>query len=154
MIYMAKGNQPMQRGIDGAGGGIQAVRGMAIHIHHRVFDFGLDTFDFRLVINILQGKKFIHIKRRKICPPGCTQVPARALDPQNIDLLPTQRIGHLDFGGGIATAGIRDALIRAEQVTAITQAFHRIKLVRRVVIPKIINVIKVLRHQGHNLSPA
>jgi hypothetical protein len=100
--------------VDGGGARIEvegAVRQVADHL---VLVVGP-------AIELLQGEELLHVEGGEAVELHGAEVAAGALDPEHLDLFAGQRIGLHQLGGGVASAEIGDALVRAEEVGAVEE---------------------------------
>ena len=146
VVYVLLGHEGVQRGVDGAGAGIEVEDGVRIVADHFVFDSRLDAFFVGRVVNALQLMQFLQVEGGEVGALGRAQIAAGAFDPQHVDLLAGQGIFHGQLGGGVAAAGVGDALVTAQQVGTVHQAVDAVHAGRFAVVPKIVYVFELFRH--------
>ena len=140
VIDMPIGDEGVQRRVDRAGARIQVVDAMRVHGDHGVFDWRLDALDFRRVVDVLQLHQLVPVKRGEVFALAGAQVATRALDKHDVHIRARQRIDLRDFAGGVAAAGVGDALVGAEQVGAVDQPFYGVERVGAGLIPQVIDM--------------
>ena len=116
VIHKLRGDEAVERRVNGGGAGIQIEGAMIIRADHVVFGLGLEAFIRASGVALLHADQLGLIERRKIFAGAGAQVAAGAFDPKDLDVLAGERIALGDFGRGIAAAGVSDALVAAEFV--------------------------------------
>ena len=137
VVNVLGGDKRVQRGIDGAGPWVKVECGVRVHTDQIVLDLGFDPFDLGPIVNGLQRQQFVHVQRGKIGSCGCPQVAAGTFDPEDLNFLIAERVGHHYLGRRVAAARVGDPLIGTQNIGAVAQTFNRIKLVRDGVIPAV-----------------
>ena len=129
MVNMRKGHVAMKACVDRGRAGIEIEGAMIQRMHHRVFLV-------EALVETLQAFELVHVEGGEAVELHGADVTARALDPQHGDRLAGQRVFRRDLGGGVATAEIGDAQIRAQQVGPIEEEARLIHFGGLGVIPK------------------
>ncbi len=140
VIDVLAGEEGVQRGIDRGGARIEVERGVEIHVHHRVFGLGLDAFVGLGGIDLLEGDELVLVEGREVVALAGAEVAAGAFDPEDFDFLASERVEFEELGGGVAAAGVGDALVAAEEVGAINEAGNGIEGGGFGVVPGEVNV--------------
>jgi hypothetical protein len=114
-----------------------------IHADHVVFGLGLETFVRTGRVGLLEANELILIERGEILTVAGAKVSARALDPEDRGVGASQGILLHDFGGGVTSASISDALVGSELIGAIDQTADRIELRGFGIVPEVRDVLVV-----------
>ncbi len=148
VIHVLAGHKRMQRRVDGRRARVEVERAVRVHAHHLVLRRRLGPALFLVRVDGLQRNQFLLIQRSEILLLGRAQVAARAFDPQHLHLFARERIGLHEFAGGIAAAGIGDALIAAELVGAIDQPIGRVQFLDLTILPEVVHILIFLLSHG------
>ena len=114
VIDMRRGKKRVQRRIDRGGDAVMAECGRRVVIHHLVFE------RFAAVAG-LQLFELVEIEQREPRIGNRAEVAAAAFHGQHADRRARERIGQLDLRARIASAEVRDAQVRAEQIRPIAK---------------------------------
>jgi hypothetical protein len=82
-----------------------------IHADHLVFGGGLEALVGAGGVEALEVDQFLLVEGREIGAIAGAEVTAGAFDPEDWDVLAREGIFLGQFGGGVATSGIGDALV-------------------------------------------
>ena len=114
MIDMGVRHEAVQGGVDGGRARVEIEGAVIEQRHHLVFmgDAAIELFQAFQLVEI-EGGEAVTLHR--------AEVAAGAFDPQHGGRFLGQRIGHCEFGRGVAAAEIGDAKIAAEQIGTVEQ---------------------------------
>ena len=133
-------DEGVQGRIDGAGARIQIEDAVRVHRDHVIFDRRLHARDIGRMIDIAQAQELVHVERGEVLSLGRAQVAAGAFDKQDFDIGAGQGIALRDLAGGVAAAGIGDALVAAQQVGAVHELVDGVERRGDVVLPQVTDV--------------
>ena len=147
VIHVFAGHERVQRRVDGGRARVEVKGTVWIHPHHFVLGRRLRAALFLVRVDGLQRDQFLLIQRGKILLLRCTQIAAGSLNPEYFDLFTRERIGLHNFAGGVAAAGIGNALVATELVGTIDEPIGRIQFLDLAILPEVVHVfILLLRH--------
>ena len=133
----------MQRSVDRRSARIQVERRVIVHADHVVFGLGLEAFVRAGRVGLLEADEFVLIERGEVLTIAGAKVSAGTLDPEDRGVGAGQGVLLDDLGGGVAAAGVRDALVGSEFVGAIDQTADRIELRSFGIVPEVRDVLVV-----------
>ena len=140
MVDVGMRHEGMQGGVDRGGARIEREGAMVEQRDHRVFLV-------EAAIVALQALQLVEIERREAVAPHRADVAARAFDPEHLDHLAVERVGHGDLGRGVAAAKIGDAQVAAEQVGAVEQQVGLVERRRMRAVPEIWHGWRYVAHR-------
>ena len=135
--------EAVQRGVDRRSARIQVERRVIVHADHVVLGLGLEAFVRAGRVGLLEADELVLIERGKVLTVAGAEVATGALDPEDLSLLSGEGVRFFNFGGGIAAAGVRDALVGSELIGAIDQTADRIELRGFGIVPEVRDVLVV-----------
>src|SRR5262245_61129501 len=92
MIHMLVRHERVEWSIDRAGPRVQIKDAVAVHGVHAIFHFRLWSASRIVEVNRLHRPNFFEIQRRKPVCSSRSQISARSLDPENLDIVAGQWI--------------------------------------------------------------
>ena len=125
VVHMGVGDEAVERRVDRRRARIQIESRVRIHAHHIVLGLAFEAFVGAARVDTLEVDEFGLVERGEIFLLRGAEVAAGALDPEHFDVLSGERVGLSDFRGGVAAAGVRDALVGAEAVRAVDEFLDR-----------------------------
>jgi hypothetical protein len=144
VVHLPAGQEGVQRRVNRGGARVEIERAMRVERHHVVLRGGFDPLVRARGVNFLQGVELIQVERGEKRPRARAQIAARALDPQDLLRLGRQRVFLGDFSGGVAAAGIGDALVTPEQIRAVDQPGDGVERRSLGLVPQVIDVLVTL----------
>ena len=143
VVDMLAGKEAVERGVDGRGARIQVEGGVVVHADHVVFGLGLEALVGAGGVGLLQADELVLIEGGEVIAVAGAEVAAGTFDPEHLGVGAGQGILLDDLGGGVAAAGVRDALVGSELIGAIDQTADRIELRGFGIVPEVRDVLVV-----------
>ena len=137
VVDMLAREEAVERCVDRGGAGIEVEGGVGVGADHVVLGLGLQPLVGAGAVALLQTDQLLLIEGGEVLALGGAEITARALHPEHLEHLPGEGILLHDLGGGVAAAGVGDALIGAEQVGAVDELVDVIELGGLGVIPEV-----------------
>ena len=145
MVDVGRGEKRMQRRIDRRGDPAMAECGGRIVIHHLVFE------RFAAVAR-LQLFELVEVEQREPRIGNRAEVAAAAFHGKHADRRSRERIGQIDLRARIASAEVRDAQVRSEEIGPIAKQRQLVrgKPIGGAVVPEILQMFQGcrVRHRG------
>ena len=135
MIDVGKGQEAVQRRVDGGGDGVAAEGAERIHGDHVVF--GVDAF-----VAVLEGEQLLLVESGEAGALHAAEIAAGAFDPEDFDGLTGERVGIHDLGAGVSAGKVGDAEVGAEEVGAIAQQLGLVERGGCVGVPTVLKKLE------------
>ena len=120
-------DEAVQRRVDRGSARVQVERRVGLHADHVVFGGRLQALVGARGVELLHIEQLLLVERGEVFARAGAQVAAGTLDPKHLGRLTGERVFLDDLRGGVAAAGVGDALVAAEDVGAIDEATDRIE---------------------------
>ena len=122
VVHVRGVHEAVHGGIDRGRGAALAVQAVIESGHHLVFALNAR-------VDVLQRVQPVQAQHREVLRLQRAQVPAGALDPQQLDVLARYRVLLGALGGGVAAGEVGVPLVRAQAVGTGNQVFNSLVLV-------------------------
>ena len=143
VVYVLTRQETVQRGVDRRRARVEIEGGVVVHTDHVVLGLRLEALVGAGGIGSLQADELVLVERGEVLAIAGAEVAAGTLDPEDLGVGAGQGILLDDLGGGVAAAGVRDALVGSELIGAIDQTADRIELRGFGIVPEVRDVLVV-----------
>ena len=137
VVDALSGQEAVKRRVDRGGAGIQVEGRVGVGADHVVLGLGLESLVGTGAVTLLEADELLLVERGEVLALGGAEIATRTLHPKNLDHLTGEGILLHDLGGGVATTGIGDALVGAEEVGAVDELVDGIELGGLGVVPEV-----------------
>ena len=143
VVDMLAGQEAVQRGVDRRGARVEVEGRVIVHRDHVVFGLGLQALVRAGGVGLLEADELVLVEGGEIVAVASAEVAAGTLDPEDLRVGAGEGVLLDDLRGGVAAAGVRDALVGSELVGAVDQTADRIELRGFGIIPEVGDVLVV-----------
>ena len=124
VVHVSRRDERVQGRVDGRRARIEVERAMVVHCDHVILGGRLEAFIPARGVSFLEVEQFPLAKRGEVFLRGRAEIAAGAFNPEHLDRFAGERVFLDQFGGGVAAAGVGDALVGAELVGPVDQPVH------------------------------
>ena len=137
MIDALAGQEAVERRVNRGGAGIEVEGGVGVGADHIVLGLGLESLVGAGAVALLEADQLFLVEGGEVFALGGAEIAAGTFDPEDLDQFAGEGILLHDLGGGVAAAGVGDALVGAEEVGAVDELVDGIELGGLGVIPEV-----------------